>query len=140
MSRIFRNDRCQAGFTLVEILVTLIVLAILISIGLSRYQNISDRAKVSVAEMELRDAMRGIAVYQIENDSMSYPTSSMISNHTELIEVIAPFIGSIPDAQDARFTFVSYSADDTSFALVGQARDSRRSTLTGTSRGISITP
>ena len=139
-SRIFRRDRRQAGFTLIELLVTLAVLAILIGAALSRYQRISDKAWVAAAKFELHEAMRGIWLYQTENDSMAYPTTSMITSYTELSQVIDPFVGSLPAEQNSKFTFVSYSANDTSFSLVGKARDSQRSILTVTRRGITIAP
>jgi prepilin-type N-terminal cleavage/methylation domain-containing protein len=132
--------RNRSGFTLIELLVSLVIVAILASISLSQYQNITDKARVAAAEYELNQCMRGLWFYQASNDTQAFPITSMITSYDDLNQIVGPHLGALPDETTAKFTFVSYTADDTSFTIVGTARDRGRSTLTGTNMGITITP
>ena len=82
--------------------------------------------------------MRGLFLYQTENDSSSFPTTDMIASYEDLAEVISPYVGAPAATEGAKFWFVSYAGDDTSFTLVGRARDSERTTITGTQRTITV--
>lgn len=130
-------SRGQEGFTLIEILISLVIVALLAAIAIPQYRSITDKSRVAAAEYELALAMRGIFMYQTTNDSMAFPTADMIQNYEDLRLVVSSFIGMPPREEDSRFTFVSYTADDTSFTLIARARDSDRTTMTMTNDRIS---
>lgn len=127
---------CSRGITLIELLVVLVIVAILTAIAIPRYTQVRDRARLSAAESELYQAMRGLWLYQTENDSLHYPETAMITNHDQLRRVVHDYIGLIPNTSNSNFVFVSYAADDTSFTIIARAKDSNRTTLTGGIDGI----
>ena len=124
-----RGSFRQSGFTLIELLIVLVIIAILAAVAIPQYRNITNEARISAAEYEMTLAMRGIYMYQTTNDTMAFPHTSLISSYEDLRLVVAPFIGMPPREEDSRFSFVSYSADDTSFTLVTRAKDSERTYL-----------
>ncbi|MFO7768466.1 MAG: prepilin-type N-terminal cleavage/methylation domain-containing protein [bacterium] len=127
------------GMTLIELLVVLVIVAVLTAIAIPRYSTIKDRARISAAETDLYQAMRGLWLYQTENDSLHHPETDMITNHQQLRQVVRDYIGLIPNEENSNFVFVSYAADDTSFTIVARAKDSRSTILTGSMDGITRT-
>ena len=58
------------GFTLIQVLIVVGIIAILAGIALARFNNALTRAKVNKAEAEIE--MMGRAVEQIEEDTENY--------------------------------------------------------------------
>lgn len=69
--------RREDGFTLVELLVVMIVIAILVSIGVVFHYGARDRASDTTARSNIRTAVSAIEAYRSENDGyagMTLPT------------------------------------------------------------------
>ena len=64
----------QSGFTIVELLIVIVVIAILAAISIVAYNGIQNRAKVSSLNSALSQAAKKIAVWQVDNPGLS-PTS-----------------------------------------------------------------
>ena len=60
---------CEGGFSLVEILVTLVVLAALLAIAIPSFLGFGDRADQAAARANLRTAAPAVAAYHADNDS-----------------------------------------------------------------------
>lgn len=123
--------------TLIELLVVLAFIAILASISIPRFKDMVDRAKLSAAEQELSIATRGIWFYQTQNDSLHFPDTVMINSYQDLRVTVKDYVDWPPEESRAKFTFVSYASDDTSFTLIILARDSDRTQITATNLGVS---
>ena len=61
------------GFTIVELLVVIIVIAILASLTLVVYSGVQDRGRASVAQTDLANAKKKLIIYQARNGS--FPTT-----------------------------------------------------------------
>jgi len=67
---ILSRNKIQRGFTLVEILITVAIIALITNVATVQYQNASNKAKISKAKADL-EAM-GSAIEQIEEDTDNY--------------------------------------------------------------------
>lgn len=63
----------QAGFTLIEILVVVMILGLLISLAAPRFLGRTDEARVVKAKADIRAVEEALALYKL--DSGIYPTS-----------------------------------------------------------------
>lgn len=70
---IVSHRRAKLGFTIVELLIVIVVIAILAAISIVAYTGIQDRARATAATSAARQVADKIAVYAVENDG--YPAS-----------------------------------------------------------------
>lgn len=73
----------KSGFTIVELLIVIVIIAILAAITVVAYNGIQDRAKSSSASSALATAVKKIKYWQAEQDSTSAPTSLTIAGVSE---------------------------------------------------------
>jgi len=64
----------QFGFTIVELLIVVVVIAILAAITLVAYNGISQRATSSAMQSELSQLVKKVETYKITNGTSTYPT------------------------------------------------------------------
>lgn len=62
-----RNRTLPSGFTIVELLIVIVVIAILAAITIVAYNGIQERARTSAVSSALSQANKKIAVYQVDN-------------------------------------------------------------------------
>jgi prepilin-type N-terminal cleavage/methylation domain-containing protein len=74
-------NRKAHGFTIVELLIVIVVIAILAAIAIAAYTNIQDRANDAVVQQNLRDAMNKLRVYEA---AKGVTPSSGASGYSEL--------------------------------------------------------
>lgn len=65
-NRITTSER-EGGFTLVELLVVMIIIAILLAIAIPSYLGFRDRANQKVAEANVREAVPAAEAYFVDN-------------------------------------------------------------------------
>lgn len=65
----------QSGFTIVELLITIVVIAILAAISIVAYNGIQERARLSSAQANLRQNFQLIQLFHAENGR--YPMSAV---------------------------------------------------------------
>lgn len=89
----------QKGFTIVELLIVIVVIAILAAISIVAYTGIQDRARYSQALNNLQTINKGIKLYQAQNGNYPIVTtwqyycsnpSAFITGLGEVMETIPP--------------------------------------------------
>lgn len=65
----------QSGFTIVELLIVVVVIAILAAITIVAYNGIADRSRNSTTQSALSSAAKAMEVAYIDGGSTAYPTS-----------------------------------------------------------------
>lgn len=79
------SARDEAGFTLIEVLVTLIVLAVLLLIAIPVYLGFDGRASKSAAQANLRTALPALAAYHADNDSYTGLTLAALQGYDQAV-------------------------------------------------------
>lgn len=70
-------DKTTSGFTIVELLIVIVVVAILAAISVVAYNGVQDRANNSIVMSDLEHAARQIQLFAVDNSgAYSVPTSS----------------------------------------------------------------
>lgn len=70
-----RWEQKQTGFTIVELLIVVIVIAILATITIVSFNNIQNRAHDSAVQSDLAAAVKKLHQYKAENSADRYPTA-----------------------------------------------------------------
>ena len=73
-----RNNK--KGFTIVELLIVIVVIAILASITIVSFNGISKRAITATLGSDLSNSTKAIMLYQLNGNNDSYPTSLSMLN------------------------------------------------------------
>jgi len=96
-----KQHKVSAGFTIVELLIVIVVIAILATISIVAYRGIQDRARASEVSAGLTQAKKKLELYKVDNGT--YPTTGNLS------------------AADVKDTDVSYqyTSDGTTYCLTG---------------------
>lgn len=70
-----KNLKCQRGFTLIELMIVVIIIAALSAMVVPRLSNRSEQAKITVAEADINSNI-GLALKLYKLDNGRYPTTS----------------------------------------------------------------
>lgn len=60
----------KSAFTLLELLITVVIVGILSTIGIASYQSIVEKSKVKVCEQNIKMLTTAVKIYSLENDSL----------------------------------------------------------------------
>ena len=85
LSRSSRLAREESGFSLIEVLVTLIVIAILLTIAIPSYLGLDGRASESAAQANLRTALPALTAYHADNDSYAGITLAALKSYDQAV-------------------------------------------------------
>ena len=90
----------ESAFTIVELLIVIVIIAILAAITIVAYNGIQNRARASAASSALSQAVKKLELYKVDNSS--YPTSANLA------------AAGITDANDTTY---QYTSDGTTYCL-----------------------
>ncbi len=92
--------KTTSGFTLVELLIVIVVIAILATISIVAYNGIQSRANTASADSSLAQAAKKLALYQVENGA--YPTDLTSIGITNTSSVTYTYV---PDAASSSTSY-----------------------------------
>lgn len=69
-----RSARGERGFTMIEMMVVLIIIAVLMGVGIKFYSGYIDRAKVTKARGEVTTMAAALDAYYAEHSDTGYPS------------------------------------------------------------------
>jgi prepilin-type N-terminal cleavage/methylation domain-containing protein len=124
------------GFTIVELMVSLVILAVLITIATSIYLNYIGTARVTVANSVLDNAGKTLLNYEM--DKGRYPASiDFTSCSDDKGSMVFP--PSLCDQiKEELYSVESYVLNDKSYVLTARAKDNKHTLLTLTDGKITI--
>jgi prepilin-type N-terminal cleavage/methylation domain-containing protein len=128
-TRLHRN--AQRGFSLLELMVVVIVVAILTTIAVARYMDMRDRGLVAAAIHDLDLARKMLAYYASDYDHYPLSATTYDELKTQLLDPQGQSYGSMPLANT--FQWFSYSLDEHGeYQMRVLVADHRRTTLVAT--------
>lgn len=131
------------GFTLVELMVVVLIIAILIAIAIPTFLGARTRSQNRAAQSDLRNALTAAKVYYADNDTQDYgfAAADLTDVHANLPFVAgnAPADGEVgfislantDGVIDQAVVFINRSASGTWFCLLDEASGSRAGTFYG---------
>ncbi|HEX7483538.1 MAG TPA: prepilin-type N-terminal cleavage/methylation domain-containing protein [Candidatus Saccharimonadales bacterium] len=119
-----RDKHHQNGFTIVELLVVIVVIAILAAITIVAYNGIQTRAQISTIQSDLSAATKKTELFKINSTSLSYPISMAELQTADL------------SFSKANYTWVLYCTDTTSYVLAARMINTTRWWVTGNASGV----
>jgi type II secretion system protein G len=105
MKWLYRNlYRKEKGFTLVELMIVIIILAILTGIAIPSYMALRNRARVAAAQSEMKNIATAIEMYNADTDA--YPPTTYAAMSAAL--VAGDYMNPVPatDPWDIAYTYV----------------------------------
>ena len=106
----------KSGFSLVELLVVILVLAVLTGVAIPAYGLITARARESATESEMMNIAKALEIHN--SDKQAYPLSAEYPDALQVNQ----YMGLVPlvDAWDSAY---SYDSDGTSYTLTSRGLD-----------------
>ncbi len=75
LARPFRSQRCDAGFTLIEIMVVVIIIGLLAAVVVPQFLGRVDDARVAKAKEDIQALETALTMYKLDN--YSYPSPEL---------------------------------------------------------------
>ena len=90
MKKVRQKKNTQAGFTLIELMVVIVILGLLAGVIIPRFMGETDKAKVATTKMQIASLESALKMYKLDNGS--YPSTEQ--GLQALVE--APAAGNLP--------------------------------------------
>ena len=103
-NRIYRKEK---GFTLVELMVVIIILAVLTGIAIPSYLALRNRARIQATRSELQNIATAISVYEADMEDWPDALADLEANDSS---GTGPYMANVP-SQDAWGELYQYAAD-----------------------------
>jgi general secretion pathway protein G len=90
MKKVRQKKNTQAGFTLIELMVVIVILGLLAGVIIPRFMGETDKAKVATTKMQIASLESALKMYKLDNGS--YPSTEQ--GLQALVE--SPTAGNLP--------------------------------------------
>ena len=110
----------EKGFTLVELMVVIIILAVLTGIAIPSYMALRNRARVSATRSEIANIGTAIELYMADNES--YPPASGDGSYPDILETDG-YMSDVPDNDAWGNAFTYARSDATNYTLTSGGPD-----------------
>lgn len=127
---LYKNNK---GFTLVELLIVIVIIAILAAISIVAYSGITNRAHKSAVQNDLRNAGQKLQIYALDNDG--YPTSTNQLREVEITTSKDSYDVGGPGGTYSNFYYCA-SNDGEKYAIGARAKGSGASFVITSEGGI----
>jgi len=111
--KIFRSEK---GFTLVELMIVIIILAVLTGIAVPSYMALRNRARESATESEMKNIATAVELHQADHED--YPTTAEYA-----AGAILPYMDPVPGADSWGVAYAYASADGSTYTLTSTGAD-----------------
>jgi prepilin-type N-terminal cleavage/methylation domain-containing protein len=127
--------RIQRGFTLVEVLIVMMIIALLSTMAIARFIEMRDKSHVAAAAYDLDLVRKLLAYYAADWSTYPVAATSYADLQSRLIDSDGNSIGKLPYANT--YTFLSYALDaDDNYIMRVQANDNGSTILRATPAAI----
>ena len=121
------------GFTIVELLIVIVMIAILAAITIVAYTGITNRANDSIVQSDLASASKMFDVYYADNSR--YPAATQVG-----ISSMNPLIRFSKSSYETSNNAVLYCAalDGSAYSLIGKSKSGKTFLITSTKKNPSV--
>jgi len=105
----------QRGFTLVELLIVVIILAVISGIAVPSYMALRNRARESATENEMKNIATSLELYNADNESYPLPA--------DYPDALSTYMANVPTEDAWGTDYVYASADGSSYTLTSYGVD-----------------
>lgn len=128
-----KQNSSTTGFTIVELLIVIVVIAILAAISVVAYRGIQNRAYDTNIKSDLANAARKLELYKV--DSSSYSAPPWAPGIGAGFGKDAYLVG--PSSSNVNNLLYCYLNDNSAYALVGRSRSDNTYYISNSSGGVS---
>ena len=111
--------QCEAGFTLIEMMVVMIIIGVLAAIAVPNFLNYRNRSRL-VSVVGTSEGIRaGLANYAAGTAQQTYPLSGSVTSYADLRAILSSAGGTLPSVStQVSISDISYvSADGSNYTL-----------------------
>jgi len=130
-----RRRRWNRGFSLIELLVVVLVIAVLATMAVTRFYAMRDKSIVAAATFDLDLVRKMLAYYSVDYEAYPAAAASYDDLKNQMVDPKGNLYGRLPVSNT--YTWFSYSLDaNNNFVLRVQVADRNRTILIATPDGV----
>lgn len=130
------------GFTLIELMIVIAIIAILAAVAIPNFMAARDRAKIAAAKEAMSHLRKGLEIYIADSDASTYPTElDGKVNESDWVPSLGPYTN-VTGFIEKNFkgnALGSSTVNQSSYVISATAKDRKGAVLTGTESDLTCT-